>query len=208
MKIEKIVSEIAQENAYILSNSAFSILIDPGSQPEKIIAKLQEIDNPLTAILLTHAHFDHIMGLDTLKQAYPNAQVYLHENEKEWLKNPELNASVLMLPFPVTCKTNIDEYYVCDTPYNLSGLKFHVRHTPGHSIGGISLVFEEEELIFSGDALFAGAIGRTDLPSGNHTQLLQSIEAELFSLPDDYTIYPGHGPSTTIGKEKLYNPFF
>ena len=88
------------------------------------------------------------MGLDTLKQAYPNAQVYLHENEKEWLKNPELNASALMLPFPVTCKTNIDEYYVCDTPYNLSGLKFHVRHTPGHSIGGISLVFEEEELIF------------------------------------------------------------
>ena len=208
MKIEKIVSEIAQENAYILSNSAFSILIDPGSQPEKIIAKLQEIDNPLTAILLTHAHFDHIMGLDTLKQAYPNAQVYLHENEKEWLKNPELNASVLMLPFPVTCKTNIDEYYVCDTPYNLSGLKFHVRHTPGHSIGGISLVFEEEELIFSGDALFAGAIGRTDLPSGNHTQLLQSIEAELFSLPDDYTVYPGHGPRTTIGKEKIYNPFF
>ena len=92
--------------------------------------------------------------------------------------------------------------------YNLSGLKFHVRHTPGHSIGGISLVFEEEELIFSGDALFAGAIGRTDLPSGNHTQLLQSIEAELFSLPDDYTVYPGHGPSTTIGNEKLYNPFF
>ncbi|KXT61840.1 MBL fold metallo-hydrolase [Lactococcus sp. DD01] len=208
MIIEKIVSEIAQENAYILSNSAFSILIDPGSQPEKIIAKLQEIDKPLTAILLTHAHFDHIMGLDTLKQAYPNAQVYLHENEKEWLKNPELNASALMLPFPVTCKTNIDEYYVCDTPYNLSGLKFHVRYTPGHSIGGISLVFEEEELIFSGDALFAGAIGRTDLPSGNHTQLLQSIEAELFSLPDDYTVYPGHGPSTTIGKEKLYNPFF
>lgn len=90
MIIEKIVSEIAQENAYILSNSAFSILIDPGSQPEKIIAKLQEIDKPLTAILLTHAHFDHIMGLDTLKQAYPNAQVYLHENEKEWLKNPSL----------------------------------------------------------------------------------------------------------------------
>ncbi|MFK4894564.1 MBL fold metallo-hydrolase [Lactococcus petauri] len=208
MIIEKIVSEIAQENAYILSNSAFSILIDPGSQPEKIIAKLQEIDKPLTAILLTHAHFDHIMGLDTLKQAYPNAQVYLHENEKEWLKNPELNASALMLPFTVTCKTTIDEYYVCDTPYNLSGLKFHVRYTPGHSIGGISLVFEEEELIFSGDALFAGAIGRTDLPSGNHTQLLQSIKAELFSLPDDYTVYPGHGPSTTIGKEKLYNPFF
>ncbi|MFP7216626.1 MBL fold metallo-hydrolase [Lactococcus garvieae] len=208
MKIEKIVSEIAQENAYILSNSAFSLLIDPGSQPEKIIAKLQEIGKPLNAILLTHAHFDHIMGLDTLKQAYPNAQVYLHENEKEWLKKPELNASALMLPFPVTCKTNIDEYYVCDTPYNFSGLKFHVRHTPGHSTGGISLVFEEEGLVFTGDALFAGAIGRTDLPTGNYAQLLQSIEAELFSLPDDYTVYPGHGPRTTIGKEKLYNPFF
>ncbi len=208
MKIEKIVSEIAQENAYILSNSAFSLLIDPGSQPEKIIVKLQEIGKPLIAILLTHAHFDHIMGLDTLKKAYPKAKVYLHENEKDWLKNPELNASTLMLPFPVTCRTEVDEYYVCDTPYNISGLKFHVCHTPGHSTGGISLVFKEEAVVFSGDALFAGAIGRTDLPTGNHGQLLQSIEEKLFSLPEDYTVYPGHGPITTIGKEKFYNPFF
>lgn len=208
MKIEKIVSEIAQENAYILSNSALSILIDPGSQPEKIIEKLHEIDKPLTAILLTHAHFDHIMGLDTLKEAYPKAKVYLHTNEKEWLKKPELNASALMMPSPVICKSDADKYYDCDTPYNLSGLSFHVRHTPGHSTGGISLVFEEEKLVFSGDALFADAIGRTDLPTGNHSQLLQSIEEKLFTLPEDYIVYPGHGPRTTIGKEKLYNPFF
>ena len=83
-----------------------------------------------------------------------------------------------------------------------------MRHTPGHSTGGISLVFEEEKLVFSGDALFADAIGRTDLPTGNHSQLLQSIEEKLFTLPEDYTVYPGHGPRTTIGKEKLYNPFF
>ena len=209
MQIQEITGGMLPTNCFIVTDEEtdISAVIDPGFISDELFDKIKELKK-VDAILLTHGHFDHIMGLDTLKQAYPNAQVYLHENEKEWLKNPELNASALMLPFPVTCKTNIDEYYVCDTPYNLSGLKFHVRHTPGHSIGGISLVFEEEELIFSGDALFAGAIGRTDLPSGNHTQLLQSIEAELFSLPDDYTVYPGHGPSTTIGNEKLYNPFF
>lgn len=207
MKIEKIVSEIAQENAYILSNSAFSLLIDPGSQPEKIIKKLKEINKPLAAVLLTHAHFDHIMGLDVIKKDYPQALVFLHENEKEWLSHPELNASALML-HPITCETKVDEYYVCDAPYNFSGMAFTVRHTPGHSTGGISLVFEEEKLVFSGDALFSGSIGRTDLPSGNLSQLLQSIKQGLFSLPDDFTVYPGHGLTTTIGKEKLYNPFF
>ncbi|QPS71133.1 MBL fold metallo-hydrolase [Lactococcus garvieae] len=207
MKIDKIVSEIAQENAYILSNSALSLLIDPGSQPEKIIDKLQEVDKPLAAILLTHAHFDHIMGLDRIKKLYPQALIFLHENEKEWLTHPELNASALMMPQPVVCQSTVDKYYNCDISYNFSGLDFSIRHTPGHSAGGISLVFNEEKIVFSGDALFGGAIGRTDLPTGNHEQLLHSIKHELFSLPDDFRVYPGHGPATTIGQEKIYNPF-
>ncbi|MEY8443422.1 MBL fold metallo-hydrolase [Lactococcus ileimucosae] len=208
MKIDKIVNEIAQENTYILSNSTFSLLIDPGSQPDKIIEKLKEINKPLAAILLTHAHFDHIMGLDTIKEAHPQALVLLHESEKDWLTHPELNASTLMMGEPVTCKTTVDEYYTCNTPYSFSGLEFSVRHTPGHSPGGVSFVFKQEGIVFSGDTLFSGSIGRTDLIGGNHEQLLQSIKQELFSLPDDCIVYPGHGPSTTIGKEKLYNPFF
>lgn len=208
MKIDKIVNEIAQENTYILSNSTFSLLIDPGSQPDKIIEKLKEINKPLAAILLTHAHFDHIMGLDTIKEAHPQALVLLHESEKDWLTHPELNASTLMMGEPVTCKTTVDEYYTCNTPYSFSELEFSVRHTPGHSPGGVSFVFKQEGIVFSGDVLFSGSIGRTDLVGGNHEQLLQSIKQELFSLPDDCIVYPSHGPSTTIGKEKLYNPFF
>jgi glyoxylase-like metal-dependent hydrolase (beta-lactamase superfamily II) len=209
MEIKKIVNAVAQENTYLLSNSAFCMVIDPGSNPEALIDELLLTDRPVSAILLTHAHFDHIMGLELLKNTFPKATIFLHEAEKDWMKNPDLNASSLLMGTAVTAP-DADEFYQLEKPYDFDGFQFRVLATPGHSIGGVSLVFdfEGDAVVFTGDALFKNAIGRWDLPTGNHAQLLESIETELFSLPEHYQIFPGHGPSSTIGEEKQNNTFF
>lgn len=209
MKIEKITNQIAQENTYLLSNSSFCLVIDPGSEPAVLLEAIERLNKPLCAILLTHAHFDHIMGLEALKKAFPAAPVYVNELEKEWLSTPELNASLLLLGKPVTAPAT-NYFYEMGKTYDLGGFKFSVLATPGHSIGGVSLCFAQSEgtYVFTGDALFKNTIGRWDLPTGNQEQLLQSIRQQLFSLPDEFQIFPGHGPSSTIGAEKRTNPFF
>ena len=206
MKIEKIINAVAQENTYLLSNSAFSLIIDPGSNPSALTEKISA-DKPVSNILLTHAHFDHIMGLQALLDTFPEAQIYLHESEKEWMQNPELNASLLLTGRPVIAPS-ADKFYQLGKTYKLDGFRFRVLPTPGHSIGGVSLVFDDENIVFTGDALFKNAVGRWDLPTGNYEQLITSVREQLFTLPDTMKVYAGHGLSTTIGNEKRHNPFF
>jgi hydroxyacylglutathione hydrolase len=209
MKIEKIVNKIAQENTYLLSNSTSHLIIDPGSDSPALLEHLNMTNKQVSAILLTHAHFDHIMGLNELKQNFPNAPIYLHPAEKEWMKTPELNASLFFLGRAIT-GPNADCFYRVNHLYDIDSFRFQVLETPGHSVGGISLLFESknESLVFSGDALFKNAIGRWDLPTGNQAQLLKSIREQLFKLDENTQVFPGHGPNTSIGTEKQNNPFF
>ncbi|PCS00364.1 MBL fold metallo-hydrolase [Lactococcus fujiensis] len=206
MKIEKLVNPIAQENTYLLSNSSACMVIDPGSSPKPIVEHLTNLGVPLVAILLTHAHFDHMMGLKLLKDTYPDCPIYLHEAEKEWPHRPDLNASRLLMHDDIIAP-DADDFYKIRYNYEISGFNFRILETPGHSIGGVSLVFDQEKIVFTGDALFKNAIGRWDLPTGNYEQLIHSIRTQLLSLNSEFEISPGHGPKSTIELEKNNNPF-
>ena len=208
MKVHKIVNLIAFENTYILENDRHVIVVDPGSDWRKIQRKLEEIAKPITAILLTHTHYDHIMSVDLVRQQFHQPPVYVAESEATWLYTPEYNLSGLARHQDMD---NIilqpaDIFFDYHSPYSLDDFYFYVVPTPGHSIGGVSIIFPNEHFVLTGDALFCESIGRTDLYTGNIEQLISSIKNELLTLPD-YDVYPGHGPQTTIVHEKMFNPF-
>lgn len=202
MKIKTFVNQVAEENTYLLTSELGNqLLIDPGSDKNY----LDEIKN-LQAILLTHAHFDHILGLTAVADEFPEAQIWLAESEKDWPVNPELNGSRLMMGLDFVTK-EATNYYNFEKNLTFDGFELSVLATPGHSIGGVTFVFESEKVIFSGDALFKSSIGRTDLATGNFEQLIQSIKTQILTFPDVFEIYPGHGPKTDIATEKKENPF-
>ena len=209
MKIRRILNPVAQENTYILENDTACLVIDPGSDTSAILAELKAIDKPVAAILLTHTHYDHIMSVEAVRQAY-NPPVYVTEAEKDWLMSPIDNLSGLPRHDDMedVIVNPAEHYFDFTEDYNIKNFQFKVVPTPGHSIGGVSFIFDREETVFSGDALSKETIGRWDLPSGNYEQLLTSIQEQLFTLPNHYRVFPGHGWDTTIGHEKVFNPYF
>lgn len=210
MKVLRILNSVAQENTYILENDQACLVVDPGSDNQTILNTLDEIGKPVVAILLTHTHYDHIMSVEAVRAHCQQPPVYVAQAEKDWLGSPVDNLSglprhddmedIIVAPAEFTFNNHQD--------YNLAGFIFRVVPTPGHSIGGVSFIFDQEELVFSGDALFRETIGRWDLPTGNHEQLIDSIRTQLFTLPKHFKVYPGHGWDTTIGHEKTFNPHF
>ncbi|GGK15116.1 hydroxyacylglutathione hydrolase [Caldalkalibacillus thermarum] len=195
-----------QTNGYVLSNEkGEGIIIDPGMQPQAMLNYIQDLN--IVAILLTHAHFDHIGGLEEVRQA-TRAPVYIHDLEAEWLTDPYKNGSARwpMVTAPIQCRPR-DEALQDGQLLHLAGLSLKVLHTPGHSPGSVSFYIEEHKTLIAGDTLFAGSIGRTDLPGGDHETLISAIKHKLLVLPGDTRVYPGHGPDTTIEDEKRYNPF-
>ena len=209
MNIQKTLNALAYENTYYIENDSHLLLIDPGSNFEAIQRKITEIGKPIAAILLTHTHYDHIMSLDLVRKHFNNPPVYVAESEASWLYTPEYNLSGLdrHKDIETLILKPAEHHYVFHQSYHLNGFHFYVLPTPGHSIGGVSIVFPEEHFVLSGDALFRETIGRTDLPTGNLEQLITGIKQELLSLPKEYDVYPGHGPATTITHEKMFNPF-
>jgi len=191
-------------NCYIVYNEYDALIIDPGGDPEKVIDFLKFEDLKPQAILLTHAHFDHIGGVDDLRKHF-NLDVYLHENEANWLEEPRLNRSTAFTRKEV--RTARPDHLIQPGKMKLSSFEFDVIHTPGHSPGSVSYLFVNEGFIISGDVLFQQGIGRTDLPGGSMAQLEKSIRQSLYLLEDNYIVYPGHGMYTTIGAEKRNNPF-
>jgi len=191
-------------NCYILYVNQNALIIDPGGEPDKIISWLEAESIEPKAILLTHAHFDHIGAVHTLRTHY-HIDVYLHAEEADWLGDPELNRSTGFLRAEV--RTDPPNHLLKAEHMHLYDFEFDVIHTPGHSPGSVSFVFADHGFVVSGDVLFQRGIGRTDLPGGDLSVLVDSVRNKLYKLEDTVTVYPGHGPKTKIGDEKRLNPF-
>lgn|SRR5699024_3799223 len=193
-------------NCYILSKDHACLIVDPGGDSN--IIKDYITTNALTpsAILLTHAHFDHIGAVDDIRKEY-NLDVYLHASEKEWLEDASLNRSDIFMGVANGYTTEAPDVLLVEGELQIDTFSMKVVHTPGHSPGSVTFIFEDEKCIVSGDVLFQRGIGRTDLPEGSMEQLAESIVSKLYTLDDHYDVYPGHGPATNIGDEKRMNPF-
>lgn len=205
LEIRTIPVGVGQANCYILSNGKEALIVDPGADENIIQATIEEMDITPVAILLTHTHYDHIGALNRIYEVY-QVPIYVHPNEADWLQDPSKNLSSLQ-GNPIAAR-EADHFFQPEETIDIVDFTFTVRFTPGHSPGGVSFIFEEDELVITGDALFAGSIGRTDLPGSEPEALMSSIREQLFTLPDYYTIYPGHGGQSTLGREKQTNPFF
>lgn len=206
MILEKIAVGAYAANCFIVGDeeTRIGMVIDPGGEAERIYKKIEDLGLNIAYIVLTHAHGDHIGGVEKLKKL-TGAPVLLHHDEEEMLKTPSLNLTQSMNG--PTVALNADRTIGEGEVLSLGGLRCKVIHTPGHTTGGICLYFDKEKVLFSGDTLFYGSIGRTDLPGGSHKQLIQGILNKLMILEDQVAVYPGHGASSSIGFERKRNPF-
>jgi len=207
MKWQQIPLGPLQTNCYIVENpDKTCLIIDPGEEGKKLMNLLNQRKLKPLAILLTHAHFDHIGAVDVIRDTY-RVPVYVHKQEEKWLEDPRLNGSQLFMQIEPIIVKPADHIIHNEGNMEIGGFTFQVFHTPGHSPGSVSFYFKENDVVISGDALFQGGIGRTDLPGGNSGQLLKSIHDKLLSLPEETYVLSGHGPVTTIGEEMDSNPF-
>ena len=181
-----------------------AIVIDPGDNIDQILVLLAKHALKVKAIVITHAHIDHIGGAAKLK-AVTGAPVHMNASDQELYDGLDMQASWLQMKTPE--KTSIDTEARDGDTLGLGDAVFHVLHTPGHTQGSISLWIPEENKLIAGDTLFRDSIGRTDLPGGDGRQILRSIHDKLLTLPEDAVVVPGHGGNTTIGREKARNPF-
>ena len=206
IEIKSMTLGMVATNCYLIINKETkeALLIDPADNALRISNVIEENVCTLKAILLTHGHFDHIMALNELKKRY-NVPVYAHEEEEDVLKQSSLNMSGMIGQIYTT---QADIYVKDGEHLKLAGLDIIVLHTPGHTKGGVCYYLPEEKVLMSGDTLFHCSIGRTDFPTGSMSQLVRSVKEQLFVLPDDVQVYPGHDSVTSIGYEKQYNPFF
>jgi hydroxyacylglutathione hydrolase len=180
------------------------IVIDPGEEIDKITKVIERYQLKVKAIVITHAHIDHVAGAHKLR-ASTGAPVYLNERDMGLLDALDVQAGWLGVAAPP--RTEVDVAADDGSILHLGSAEFHVLHTPGHTQGSLSLWIPHENKLIAGDTLFRDSIGRTDLPGGNARQILSSIKTRLFELPDHTAVFPGHGPDTTIGREKERNPF-
>ena len=185
-------------------HSREAMVIDPGDNIDDILDVLTRHSLKVTAIVITHAHIDHIGGAARLKAA-TGAPVYMNQNDQELYDHLDVQASWLQMKTP--SRTQIDIEARDGDSLKLGDATFHVLDTPGHTQGSISLWIPSENKLIAGDTLFRDSIGRTDLPGGDERQILRSIHDKLLTLPEEATVVPGHGPNTTIGREKDRNPF-
>lgn len=205
MKIVQIPNGAFAENCYLVidEQTRQCAVVDPGQEAGLILHKIEQEGAQAVAIWLTHAHVDHVLGVAEIARK-TEAIVWLHPADRQLYDAVAEQASWFGLAAPEEQPVP-DREMVPGQQVQVGGLRFDVRHAPGHSPGSVCLA--GHGVVFSGDVLFAGSIGRTDLPGGDFETLIASIERELLSLPDDTIVYSGHGPETTIGRERRTNPF-
>ncbi len=193
-------------NCYVLHGAGRSCwIVDAGFEPDELVAYVRERSLTPSAIVLTHAHVDHIAGLAQMHRLWRDTPILIHEAELDFLSDPELNLSAylaqpIVAPRPTAALRH-------GQTLTLEATTFEVRHTPGHSPGGVTLYQKDAPLALVGDTLFASSIGRHDFPTSNYHDLMRSLHDQLLTLPDPTRVLPGHGSETTIGRERAGNPY-
>jgi len=208
MLVDTLVLGQFETNCYILrsgSDSADCVIIDAGLDEAALLSFLSDHRLNPSSLLLTHGHIDHIAAVEAVRSRYAGIKVCIHRLDAALLSDVDGNLS-LMTGRGFTARpaeVSLEDGDIIDE----AGIELKVLHTPGHTPGGICLYAKDDGIVFVGDTLFADSVGRTDFASGNFPQLVKSIAEKLLVLPDETVVYPGHGPRTTIGREKKYNPF-
>jgi hydroxyacylglutathione hydrolase len=217
MIVEEIVVTAFQQIARVVGcrETKRAVVIDPGDDAARIIAALDRHGLQLQAIALTHAHLDHVGGVAALKRRKPEAEVILHAGDEPLYYGLPDQPALLGVPrsewralgFEYDAPPKVDRHWTDGEVYEVGNLSFRVLHCPGHTPGHVVLFEPTERTVFVGDCLFAGSIGRTDLPGGSYEQLMDSLENKIVPLGDDVRVLSGHGADTTIGRERRTNPF-
>ena len=195
-----------QENCYVVGDeeTGAGAIIDPGDEAARIALAVEQTNLEISRILITHAHIDHVGAVASLVDEY-SCQVLMHAEAEPMLGQLPTQAMMMGLRFGEV--PTVDRHIEDKEVIEVGGLQLRSLYTPGHAPGHIAFYIESEGLLLSGDALFAGSVGRVDLPGGSMEVLMRSIEERLLTLPDETRVYPGHGPETTIGNERVHNPF-
>jgi len=208
MKIDRLILGSFETNCYIIRKSEAEkdcLIVDTGLEAGELVDFLARHRLNPVAVVLTHGHVDHVTGVALLRESFPEIKVYIHKLDAEMLTGTKDNLSTLARE---TFSTEPADVFIEEgNKIEQANIALEVLHTPGHTPGGISLYSKQDSLVFVGDTLFAGSVGRTDFPSASFTQLVRSIKEKLFTLPDETLCLPGHGPTTTIAQEKTHNPF-
>ena len=208
MQIRHFVLGDFETNSYCLraaDSAKDCLIIDTGLEAGALVEYLKENQLNPVAVIFTHGHADHVMGLNSLRENFGDIKVAIHKNDAEMLTQPTMNMSPL-----AGCMFKAEPADIIieeEGPLEFAGIKFEILHTPGHTQGGICLYSADDGVVFVGDTLFASSIGRTDLPGGNYDQLIAGIKEKLLTLPGETKVLTGHGPETTIETEKNYNQY-
>jgi hydroxyacylglutathione hydrolase len=195
-----------QENCYVIGDedSGVGAVVDPGYEATRIALAVEQANLDIGQILVTHAHIDHVGAVAALADEYA-CPILMHAEAEPMLQ--QLPSQAVMMGLRFGKVPTVDRYIEDEEMIEVGGLELESLYTPGHAPGHLAFYVENQDLVLSGDALFAGSVGRTDLFGGNMKVLMRSINERLMTLPDETRVYPGHGPETTIGSERSYNPF-